>query len=101
MSDYSTLAEEAQHGGDPVPGLVPCPRCTDAVVDLDDHLKWCREPENGPESLADRVAAARALIADDEQQRMRACLADIEAALDKHGMSLHIEPARLTLVPKD
>jgi uncharacterized protein YejL (UPF0352 family) len=32
---------------------------------------------------------------------MEACLADITAVLEKHGMDLHVEPARLTLVPKD
>lgn len=116
-------------GDDPAPGLVPCPQCTDAVVDLDEHLKWCgaaepqpepeagQEPEPGPgpeesavapeqdepeedeEAYAQRVAAARHLLAEDEQRRMRACLADIEAACARHGMSLDLEPARLVLRP--
>jgi hypothetical protein len=48
-----------------------------------------------------RLAAARALIADDEQLRMKACLADIEAACARHRMSLDIEPARVVLRPLD
>jgi hypothetical protein len=98
MSDIPhTPQEEAAYA----PGLVSCPRCTDAVVDLDAHLKWCNEPESEPEPVADQLAAARALLAEDEQQRMKACLADIEAALDKHGMNLDITPARVILTPRN
>ncbi|MFJ8049799.1 hypothetical protein [Streptomyces luteogriseus] len=107
MSEFTAPAEDAQRstyalgGPDPGPGLVPCPRCTEAVVDLDEHLAHCKEPDTEPESLADRLAAAHALIEENRQDRMKACLADIEAVLARHGMALHIEPARLTLVPKD
>jgi hypothetical protein len=48
-----------------------------------------------------RLAAARALIAEDEQRRMKACLADIKAACARHRMSLDIEPARVVLRPLD
>lgn len=27
----------------PADGLYDCPRCTDAVVDITEHLQWCRE----------------------------------------------------------
>jgi hypothetical protein len=89
------------HERDPALGLIPCPRCTDAVVDLDEHQKTCRDPDTEPEPHADPVADARRIIAQDQQRRMEACLADITAVLEKHGMDLHVEPARLTLVPKD
>lgn len=116
MSDYSTPAEDAQgvvaREPDPAPGLVPCPRCTDGVVDLVEHLTWCKEPQAAPEPEADRdapepdpesarLAAAHALIEEDRQRRMAACLADIEEVLDRHGMSLDVQPARVILVPKD
>jgi hypothetical protein len=126
MSEISIPAEDMQRGvwqnapgeSDPAPGLVPCPRCTDGVVDLVEHLKWCTETaaeqETQPAARAvkevlseksepepDPIAAARALIAEDEQRRMTACLADIEAVLDRHGMTFDIVPARLTLAPKD
>ncbi len=48
-----------------------------------------------------RIADARALIAEDEQRRMKACLADIEAACARHRMSLDLEPARVVLRPLD
>ncbi len=108
MSDYSTPAEDVQRGVDPAPGLVPCPRCTDGVVDLAEHLTWCKEPEAAPAAEQDeaaekaaRVAAARTLLDEDRKDRMAACLADIEAVLDKHGMNLDLEPARIIFTPRD
>lgn len=60
------------------------------------------EPEQDTEPThQERLADARRLIEEDQQQRMQACLADIEAALDKHGMRLDLHPARAVLVPKE
>lgn len=58
-------------------------------------------PEQEKEERAARVAAAYALIEEDRNQRMAACLADIEAVLDKHGMTLDTIPARVVLTPRD
>lgn len=104
MSDFPTAPADR---ADPAPPLVPCPRCTVEVADLNGHLLTCPEP--APADPADtaqeeaayqaRVADARALLAEDEQRRMTACLAEIEDACARHGMSLDIEPARLVLRP--
>lgn len=48
-----------------------------------------------------QVAAARELLRDDEQKRMRACLAEIRAVCAKYRLSLDIEPARVVLRPVD
>lgn len=58
------------------------------------------EPDSGQER-AKQLAAAYALIEEDRQQRMAACLADIETVLDKHGMTLDTIPARVVLTPRD
>jgi hypothetical protein len=50
---------------------------------------------------AARVDAARTLLEEDRKHRQAACLAAIEEACARYGMTLHIEPARLTLVPRD
>jgi hypothetical protein len=87
------MADEATPKPDEF-GLHHCPHCTDAIVDLEEHWKTCREYE--PDSLAE----ARRLIADHEKQRMQACHDEIAAVLDKYGMSLVIEPGRATLTAK-
>lgn len=97
-----------QSGEDSVPGLIGCPHCADAVLDLDAHFQSCRSRPRDSADIAQEAAerearldAARTLLAEEEQRRMKACLADIEAALDRHGMSLDIEPARAVLRPKE
>lgn len=88
---------------DPAPGLVPCPRCTNSVVELEDHLNSCTGPGNEPEPKlqANPLAEARALIEEDRRQRQADCLAEIRIVLDKYGMDLQVEPARIALVPVD
>lgn len=73
-------------------GLSDCPRCTDAVVDLDEHLTWCK-PEGDP------LNEARRLIAEHEQQRMQACAAEIEQVLAKYGMRLDVAQPQIAIVP--
>lgn len=103
MSDFQPADET-----DPVPGLIPCPYCADSVIDLDAHYQSCRSKPRDSADVAQEAAdhearldAARTLLAEEEQRRMKACLADIEAALDRHGMSLDIEPARAVLRPRN
>ncbi|GAA2929947.1 hypothetical protein [Streptomyces enissocaesilis] len=88
--------EPSQSSPQPEPdenGLHHCPRCTDAVLDLDKHLGWCEEPTPDP------VAEARRLIALDEQARMQACAAEIEQVLARHGMRLDVTPAQISIAP--
>lgn len=59
------------------------------------------DPEQEEREQAARVAAARTLLDEDRQRRQADCLAAIQAACDQYGMILHIEPARLTLTPRD
>jgi hypothetical protein len=59
------------------------------------------DSEQAEREQAARVAAARTLLDEDRRQRQTDCLAAIEAACDRYGMVLHIEPARLTLTPRD
>ncbi|MDT0387806.1 hypothetical protein [Streptomyces dubilierae] len=89
------------HEPDPAPGLISCPRCADAVLDLGEHLRTCPEPSTEAEPQTDRVADARRILDEDRQRRMQACLTELEAVLDKHGMRLEVEPARAILVPRD
>ncbi|MFC1410416.1 hypothetical protein ACEZCY_14235 [Streptacidiphilus sp. N1-12] len=49
----------------------------------------------------DPVAAAQAVIAAYEQERVQACAQDIEAVLAKYGMRLEVLPAQITLAPVD
>lgn len=74
-------------------GLYDCPHCTDAVVDLDEHLKTCIARK------ADDLAAARRLLAEHEQQQTEACLAEIEAVLARYGRKLQVSQPQITIVP--
>lgn len=47
----------------------------------------------------DPLSAARTLIAQDAQQRMECCAAEIEQVLAKWGMRLETTPARVMLAP--
>lgn len=109
MTEFNTAQDTARpaDGTDPAPGLIPCPHCADAVIDLDAHYQSCRSMPRDSADVAQeeaereaRLAGARQLLAEEEQRRMKACLADIEAALDRHSMTLDIEPARAVLRPK-
>jgi hypothetical protein len=54
-----------------------------------------------PDEETDPLAEARRLLAEDEQQRMQACAAEIETVLDKYGLRLIVTPARATLTAKE
>lgn len=75
-------------------GLYDCPHCTDAVVDLDDHLQTC------PTLREEKLAEARRLLTEHEQQQTKACLAEIEAVLAKYGRRLQITQPQISIVPK-
>ena len=77
------------------PGLHHCPHCTDAVVDLDEHLKTCIARQE------DEIAEARRLLAEDQERRMQACNAEIEQVLAKHGMRLQISQPTVAIVPAE
>ncbi|MFF7750435.1 hypothetical protein ACFZCP_14485 [Streptomyces sp. NPDC007971] len=47
----------------------------------------------------DALTAARALLAQEQQDRMQACAGEIEAVLQRYGMRLEITPAQITLAP--
>lgn len=47
----------------------------------------------------DPLTEARALIANDTQQRMQACAAEIHEVLQRHGMRLDVTPAQISIVP--
>lgn len=74
-------------------GLTHCPHCTDAVVDLDEHLKTCREYK------ADPLADARRTIEEHEQQQTEACLAELNLVLAKYGRRLEITQPQINIVP--
>lgn len=56
-------------------------------------------PSQQPDPESDPLAEARRLVAEDEQQRMQACAAEVEQVLAKYGMRLDVTPAQITLVP--
>ena len=74
-------------------GLHHCPHCTDAVRDLDAHLKTCRARQE------EQLAEARRLLADEAEARASACQAEIQAVLDRHGMRLEISTPAVSIVP--
>ncbi|MET9150057.1 hypothetical protein ABZX82_02060 [Streptomyces griseoflavus] len=76
-----------------VNGLYDCPHCTDAVVDLDEHLKTCTARKQ------DELADAHRLIAEHEQQQTEACLAEIEQVLAKYGRRLQITQPQISIAP--
>lgn len=47
----------------------------------------------------DPVAAARALLAQEEQARVAACAEEINQVLERYGLRLAVEPAHVSLVP--
>ena len=51
-------------------------------------------------AVDDQVAQARRLLAEHEERRMQACLAEISTVLDKYGMNLSLTPARIMLTPR-
>jgi hypothetical protein len=60
---------------------------------MNDELKNADEP--------DPIAAARALLAEDQRARMEKCAAAIEAVLARHGMRLEAAPPQIVLSPVD
>ncbi len=75
-------------------GLYDCPHCSDAVVDLDEHLKACTV-------LAEtQIAEARRLLAAHEQQQTQACLNEIEQVLARYGRKLQISQPQISIVPQ-
>jgi hypothetical protein len=58
------------------------------------------EPElTGGGEAPDPIAAARALLAEDQRVRLEQCAAELQAVLDRYGMRLDVTPARVHLVP--
>jgi hypothetical protein len=60
--------------------------------------------EGAPSAAASEIEpetldAARAVIAQDEQRRMEACAAEIQAVLAKYGMQLDVPAPRISIVP--
>ncbi len=76
-----------------VNGLYDCPHCTDAVVDLDEHLKTC------PALREEKLSEARSLLAEHERQQDEACRAEIEQVLAKYGRKLIVTQPQITIVP--
>jgi len=75
-------------------GLYDCPHCTDAVVDLDEHLATCTALRE------QRLAEARRLLADEQRQQDEACRAEIEAVLAKYGRRLQVTQPQISIVPQ-
>jgi hypothetical protein len=76
------------------PELTACPHCTDAVVDLNEHLKSCREYRQ-----IDPVTHARQLLADHQAAQANACQAEIQAVLDRYNMRLEVSTPQIAIVP--
>lgn len=59
------------------------------------------EPEEADEEqqYADRIAAARQLIADHQSQQEQQCLEEVRAVLEKYGMRMTVTPAQIVLGP--
>jgi predicted anti-sigma-YlaC factor YlaD len=74
-------------------GLYDCPHCTDAVVDLDEHLKTCTALRE------QRLAEARRILAEEQRQQDEACRAEIEQVLAKYGRKLVVTQPQITIVP--
>lgn len=66
------------------------------------HAHDVEQPVEGAPSASspeDPLAAARALIAQEQQARMEACAAEIQQVLDRHSMRLEVAPAQIVLHP--
>lgn len=66
------------------------------------HSHHPKQPEEGTPSASapkDPLAAARVLIAQEEQARMEACAAELQEVLAKHGMRLDVAPAQISIAP--
>lgn len=67
------------------------------------HAHDAEQPVEGAPSASapeDPLAAARALIEQEQQARMEACAVEIQQVLDRHGMRLEVAPAVIQLAPK-
>ena len=58
-------------------------------------------PQDSAGAERSDLDAARALLAEDEQARMKACAAEIQEVLTKYGMSLEVTPSQIALVPQE
>lgn len=61
-------------------------------------------PEQSTEGAAaaseDPIAAAKALLEQEQQARTQACAAELQAVLARHGMTLEVTPAQIVLAPR-
>lgn len=66
------------------------------------HTRTPDLAEGAPSASAheDPLAAAQALLAEHEQQRMQACSEELQAVLAKHGMRLDVTPPQIAIVPQ-
>jgi hypothetical protein len=74
-------------------GLYDCPHCTDAVIDLDEHLQSCTALHE------QRLAEARHILAEEQRQQDEACRTEIEQVLAKYGRKLVVTQPQITIVP--
>jgi hypothetical protein len=56
-------------------------------------------PDEAEKPPVDPLTAARALIEQEQNQRMLECREAVQAVLEKYGMRLEIMPAQLAIVP--
>jgi hypothetical protein len=97
--EQSPQSPTPDDGVEQPPAPQVCPYCADISGDLEAHLEVCRAATEA--DWQKQVAAARDLLREDEQKRMRACLEEIRAVCAKYRLSLDIEPARVVLRPVD
>jgi hypothetical protein len=63
------------------------------------HVQNPEVPDEGVSGgTADALASARALLAQDQSNRLEACAAELQEVLRRHGMRLDVIPARIALV---
>lgn len=75
---------------------------TCAVLHMDDQGNTvpCPSYPHAPEApVVDELAEARRLLAEDADARMKACSAEIEEVLARHGMRLQITQPQIAIVP--
>ncbi|WP_328757471.1 hypothetical protein [Streptomyces sp. NBC_00271] len=63
------------------------------------HSHTTDEGAPSASALEDPLAAARALIAHEQQARMEACAAELQQVLEKHGMRLDVAQPQISIVP--
>lgn len=58
------------------------------------------EEAPAPDAQDSPLDEARRLLAEDAQQRMLACAAEIEQVLARHGMRLEVTTPQISIVPR-